>query len=107
MSRSLSKPMIENDFKQLVLVANAIAVFQMAIKLETADKRRRTAYALALRDLRRIESSIPGNLDRGVAEVQSSKFYNRLGDAVQKFMDSFKDAKPVGRDSKGRFVRIC
>lgn len=105
MSKQLQHPMNENNFQQLVLVANAIAVFQMAIKLEPVGKRRGD-YADVLKRLRRLESSIPGYLAPEVSLGQSKLFYDRMGSAVGKFMDSFKDARPVGRDKKGRFAKI-
>lgn len=106
MSKSNERWMTENSFKQLVLVANSIAVFQTAIKMEPAGSKRRTAYSCILRDLRRLESSIPGALPLDVSLDQSKLFYDRLGTAVQKFIESFNPAKPVGRDSKGRFTKL-
>jgi len=105
MSRQLDKPMDEGSFKQLTLVANSIAIFQMAVKMESPGSKRRAMYADILMRLKRLERSIDGNLEGRVLDA-SVAFYNRLGDAVTKFMGSFKDARPVGRDEKGRFVKL-
>lgn len=105
MSKQLDKPMTDGDFQQLTLVANSIAVFQMAIKMEKQGSTRRREYADILMRLRRAERGIPGHLE-GRSIDASVKFYDKLGDAVAKFRDSFKDAKPVGRNKKGRFVKL-
>lgn len=105
MSRNLSRPMTDDDFKQLTLVANSIAVFQMAIKLEKQGSTRRRDYADILMRLKRVERTIPGHLEERVTDA-SVKFYDRLGDAVTLFLQSFEDAKPVGRDKKGRFEKL-
>lgn len=105
MSRKLDQPMNDEDFQQLVLLSNSIAVFQMAIKMEKQGSKRRTEYADILKRLRRVESTIPGNLEGRVID-NSTAFYARLEDAVARFRDSFKDARPVGRDKKGRFTKL-
>lgn len=106
MAKQLDKPMTEIDFQQLTLVANSIAVFQMAIKLEPPGSQRRKDYADILMRLRRVEKTIPGYLSPEISNVQSVKFYERLGDAVAKFMDSYNTPKLLGRDAQGRFIKI-
>lgn len=105
MSRKLDKPMTDSNFQQLTLLANSIAIFQMAIHMEKQGSRRRMDYADILKRLRRVEASIEGHLEERTTDA-SVAFYDRMGDAVQKFRDSFKDARPVGRDSKGRFTKL-
>ena len=105
MSRKLDQPMSEDDFIQITLLANSIAIFQMAISLEKQGSKRRREYADILMRLRRVERSIEGNLEGRTLDA-SVAFYDRMGDAVQRFRDSFKDARPVGRDKKGRFVKL-
>lgn len=104
-NRQLSAPMTENDFQQLTLLANSIAIFTMAIKLEKQGSKRRAIYSDILMRLKRAERSIPGHLEGRITD-QSVKFYNRLGEAVTAFLGSFKDAKPVGRDKKGKFTKL-
>jgi len=103
--KQLDKPMTDIDFQQLTLIANSIAIFQMAIKMESQGSSRRKEYADILMRLRRVERTINGNLEDRVLDA-SIAFYDRLGDAVARFMRSFEDAKPVGRNKKGRFVKI-
>jgi hypothetical protein len=105
MSRQLDKPMSDESFQQLVLLSNSIAVFQMAIKMEKQGSPRRREYGDILMRLRRVERTIPGNLDGRVIDA-SAAFYARLEEAVARFRDSFKDARLVGRDKKGRFVKL-
>ena len=100
--RNLNKPMTDSDFQQITLLANSIAVFEMAIKMEKQGSPRRCEYANILMRLRRAESSIPGHLE-GRTLDQSIKFYRDMEVAVGRFRRSFEDAKPVGRDEKGRF----
>lgn len=99
MAKQLDKPISEIDFQQLTLVANAIAVFQFAIQLEKPGSERRRMYADALMRVKRIESAIPGHME-GRTIDDSKRFYNRINDASIGFLKSFRDAQPVGRDSR-------
>lgn len=101
----LSKPMTDSDFQQITLLANSIAVFEMAIKMEKQGSTRRAEYANILMRLRRAERSIEGHLE-GRTLDQSIKFYQDMEVAVGRFRRSFNDAKPVGRDTKGKFISL-
>lgn len=103
--RQLDTPMTDENFQQLVLLSNSIAVFQMAIKMEKQGSPRRIKYGDILMRLRRVERTIPGNLEGRVVDA-SDTFYRRLEKAVACFCGSFKDAKPVGRDKHGRFTKL-
>lgn len=103
--RLLDEPMTEFDFQQLTLIANLMAVCKRLSVRET-NMERKSAFGLVMRDVKRIESSIKGYLDPRIAEGSADRFYFEMEKAVIKFLNSFKDAKPVGRDSNGRFVRL-
>ena len=104
--KSMDKPMTQGDFKQLTLLANAMAVIKMSMAYGGLNQQRKAEYAEVMKRLKRLESSIPGYLAPEVSLDQSKLFYDRMGTAVQKFIDSFNPAQPVGRDAKGRFTKL-
>ncbi len=98
-SRKLSLPMTDADFQQVTLLANSIAIFEIAIKLEKAGSVRRRDYADILKRLRRVEHTIEGNLENRTLDA-SIAFYRDMEQAVGRFRRSFADVTPVDRDEK-------
>lgn len=90
MSRSLLKPMDEDSFMQLTLLANSIAIFEIVLRMEKPGSDRRRAYADILKRLRRCERSIEGHLEERTLDA-SKEFYSDMEAAVVKFRKSFKE----------------
>lgn len=101
----LDVPMTEHDFQQMTLLANLIAVIGTVIQREKPNSKRRVAYSMMMRDAKRIENSIPGNLE-GRSIEESVAFYEDMQKAVYKYLRSFNPPKQVTRGKNGRFEAV-
>lgn len=106
MGKLLDNPITTHDFQQLTLVANLIAIRQIALKRELVKSKTRQLLSDLLMRVKRVEASIPGHLnERSI--IASEVFYNDLTKSVDKFLVSFIDGPPtVARNAKGKFIKL-